>query len=420
MEIALFGLKRNILYIGGVIFLLYMHAFAQNNPHGKISWDCDACHSETGWSSLTKDMQFKHGSTGFELVGRHKMTPCRSCHQSLKFANVGTACSDCHEDIHQARLSSNCETCHLPFSWNNRINILEKHSEKGFPLTGVHLNVDCGGCHQSSDEKQYTSMGTECVLCHKTVFESTRNPNHVEANFSKNCVICHSMGFVSWKAPEFSHTSTFMLRGAHQKIDCNACHSNGFKIGKDCINCHQGDYNNSRNPDHKLANFPLDCQKCHSENAWQPADFDHSITNFPLTGTHKTLACESCHKNGNYSNLPVECYSCHQTDYEKTTDPNHAAAKFSLQCDECHRTTSWNEVTWDHDSQYFPIYSGAHKGAWNTCNDCHVNPNDYTVFECINCHEHSQSRMDDKHGEVRNYVYQSDACYNCHPNGKGD
>ena len=26
--------------------------------------------------------------------------------------------------------------------------------------------------------------------------------------------------------------------------------------------------------------------------------------------------------------------------------------------------------------------------------------------------------MDDKHDEVRNYVYQSQACYTCHPNGR--
>jgi hypothetical protein len=73
--------------------------------------------------------------------------------------------------------------------------------------------------------------------------------------------------------------------------------------------------------------------------------------------------------------------------------------------------------TFDHDDLFFPIYSGKHDGEWDECSDCHTEPTNYSVFSCITCHEHNQSEMDNEHREVSGYVYDSDACYNCHPNG---
>ena len=54
------------------------------------------------------------------------------------------------------------------------------------------------------------------------------------------------------------------------------------------------------------------------------------------------------------------------------------------------------------------------------CSDCHTNPNNYEVFSCIDCHEHSKIRTDGQHREVRDYVYVSSACYDCHPQGRSD
>ncbi len=66
----------------------------------------------------------------------------------------------------------------------------------------------------------------------------------------------------------------------------------------------------------------------------------------------------------------------------------------------------------------FPIYSGEHAGEWDACVDCHVVPNDFGIFECIFCHAHTQEEMDDEHEEVGGYTYESQACFNCHPNGE--
>ena len=59
----------------------------------------------------------------------------------------------------------------------------------------------------------------------------------------------------------------------------------------------------------------------------------------------------------------------------------------------------------------FPITSGAHKVL--NCTDCHIVPQTFSIFSCIDCHEHRQSEMDDKHDEVLNYVWETMACYAC-------
>jgi hypothetical protein len=74
-----------------------------------------------------------------------------------------------------------------------------------------------------------------------------------------------------------------------------------------------------------------------------------------------------------------------------------------------------------HDALYFPIYSGEHRNEWdNNCQSCHITPGNFTSFSCIDCHEHNQPEMNDEHDDVSGYIYQSEACYSCHPNGSED
>ena len=90
----------------------------------------------------------------------------------------------------------------------------------------------------------------------------------------------------------------------------------------------------------------------------------------------------------------------------------------SPDCYACHPRGEAGDFK-EHDSLYFPIFSGAHAGAWGDCRTCHSTPSNRKEFTCLNCHDHSRERMDDKHlGEVQGYVYDSAACYQCHPNGR--
>ena len=126
-----------------------------------------------------------------------------------------------------------------------------------------------------------------------------------------------------------------------------------------------------------------------------------------------------CH-NGDFNNTPNTCIGCHESDYNIAKNPDHLTAMFSTDCTECHTESEWVPSTLDHDGKYFPILTGKHrKGVWNLCTECHIQPSNYAIFSCINCHEHSnKNEVDNDHNEVNGYTYASTACLDCHPNGR--
>ena len=75
--------------------------------------------------------------------------------------------------------------------------------------------------------------------------------------------------------------------------------------------------------------------------------------------------------------------------------------------------SSWSQGVFNHT--WFNITSGHHAG--NPCNACHTNPTNYAIFTCITCH--TKSNTDSNHSGVSGYVYDSVACYSCHPTGGG-
>jgi hypothetical protein len=201
-------------------------------------------------------------------------------------------------------------------------------------------------------------------------------------------------------------------------LNCIECHADGYQnTPTDCWSCHSDDYNNVDDPDHAGNNYSHDCTQCHNTTDWDEVSFDHNQTSFPLTGQHLAVPCIECHANG-YNDTPIECLACHQSDYN-TAVPDHNIG-YPVTCEDCHNTNGWDQSNFNHDAQFFPIYSGRHQQGeeWNVCADCHINPNDFNQFECILCHEHNQPDTDGDHDEVPNYSYDSDACYDCHPDGE--
>jgi hypothetical protein len=88
-----------------------------------------------------------------------------------------------------------------------------------------------------------------------------------------------------------------------------------------------------------------------------------------------------------------------------------------MDCAACHTPTTWTDGTFNHDQQYFPIFSGKHRQQWTDCSTCHIDPSDLAIFTCFTCHKHNQTDTDDDHSEVSGYVYVSSACLSCHPTG---
>ncbi len=182
-------------------------------------------------------------------------------------------------------------------------------------------------------------------------------------------------------------------------------------LSTDCASCHLDDYQGTTDPNHATAGFPTTCTQCHTSSTWQGATFAHPAS-FPLTGGHGARRCTDCHTGGVYTGLSTDCASCHLDDYQGTTDPNHAAAGFPTACTQCHTSSTWQGATFTHR---FPITSGRHR---LECAQCHQNPANFVQFTCTACHAHTKSEMDNDHRDVQGYSWVSQACYQCHPQGR--
>lgn len=388
-----------------------------NHITANFSTQCEDCHNITAasWSTVNVVHDF------FPLAGGHTISDCFACHESGgNFSGLSSECFACHEDDYNnpandpnhitANFPTQCQQCHTIYGWSPSSF---DHGLTEFPLTGSHINTECSSCHSSG----FTGTPTDCFACHQDDFNSAQDPNHIQSNFPTTCAVCHNT--TAWEPATFDHALTaFSLTGKHITTDCQECHSTGYTgTPTDCFACHQGDYNLTQDPNHVLKGYSTTCAECHSTNAWDEIiNFNHSITQFQLTGAHISTNCNQCHQQG-YTNTPTDCYVCHTEDYNNTTNPNHTSAGFPTTCIDCHTTTAWVPSTFDHDGQYFPIYTGKHAGEWTLCADCHQIPNNFAVFTCISCHEHNQLDMDDKHSGVQGYVYESNACLSCHPDG---
>lgn len=397
-------------------------AYAQTeSPHGpELGVNCGDCHNPGGWTEINETMAFNHDTTNFPLTGAHDQVDCKSCHQSLVFSEASLDCASCHTDIHSNSVGNDCARCHTPQTWLVDF-IPELHEQHGFPLAGSHSNLSCVDCHMSEINLRFDRLGNECMNCHLEDYMATTAPNHTEVGFSTNCVDCHDPLGIAWSTNAINH-DFFPLTGGHNIQDCRVCHQSEVysDISADCVSCHLDDYTATSNPNHSdpNVNFSTDCMGCHSINAWSPATYDHS--NYPLVGAHAQIAndCVRCHE-GNFVNTPNTCVGCHQDDYDNANNPDHRTAQFPTDCEQCHNENGWSPSTFDHDGLYFPIYSGNHQGVWTLCSECHINPNNFSVFSCIDCHEHSnKNQVDDDHNDVNGYVYESNACYNCHPRGE--
>jgi hypothetical protein len=332
-------------------------AEAQQNgssPHGPLqkALDCGSCHTASGWKPMRRDAKFDHARQAkFALSGMHAQLGCKSCHTDNRFDRPRAGardCATCHVDVHQGRLSRDCASCHDTKSFARRAGS-DAHARTNFPLTGVHAQAPCAGCHRTETAGRFTTLPTTCISCHQT------------------------------------------------------------------------NYQNARSPVHDPASFPATCNQCHTSSSWRGARFDHQARapNFPLAGVHASISCSRCHvQPGNaliYAAVtgPNDCVTCHRADYDRA----HTASSFPTTCTMCHQQTAWSGARIDHD-RWFPIYSGAHRGRWSSCTQCHTSPPNFAVFTCLTCH--LKPKTDEQHSGRTGYSYDSVRCLACHPRGSHD
>ena len=388
--------------------------------------DCAACHTETTWDGAT----FDHGDTGLPLVGAHDAADCTSCHGDGGVLVVPTPaaaddCASCHQtdydDQHTGSgFPDTCLDCHDQSDWQNA-TIDHPALANGFQLLGRHAQAECITCHTLPDFGLLfapPASENDCVVCHQTDYDA----QHAGTGFSLDCAACHTEA--TWLGATFDHDGTgFPLIGAHVTNACATCHGNGGTLvvpqpaaPDDCVACHQVDYDTK----HGGSTLPTTCLDCHSQTTWTGATFNHIDQGFDLVGRHATAECISCHTVPDYGlhtgtpGFQDDCLACHQVDF----DQSHAGTGYPGACLACHDQTDWQNSSYDHDAQYFPIHSGKHQGEWNNqCVTCHTVPTDFTNFTCTDCHEHRKSEADAEHKDEAGYVYDSAACYSCHTNG---
>ncbi len=308
-------------------------AAVKSPDHLALGWtECQDCHRATSFA----DVRFAHPPS-FPLRGGHAAVACATCHGSGPFSGLSPDCQNCHMDDfgrttdpdHAALgFSVDCASCHRPTTWRRA-----RFDHTTYPLRGAHRSTACSNCHTNG-----TFAGTprDCVACHRSDFDATTDPGHAAAGFPTECDSCHT-SFSTWRGALFDH-ATYQLRGAHRSTDCTNCHGNGVFAGtpRDCVACHQDDFDATSDPNHAAANFPATCDTCHTSfSTWRGADFSHT---FPIdSGDHRRLDCNDCHESPNFANFT--CVSCHEHSRAEMNDEHDDVRNYvyvSSQCFACH------------------------------------------------------------------------------------
>ena len=300
----------------------------------------------------------------FALEGAHADIACSDCHTQGFDAAPPRTCTGCHEaELPAPHWLDECDECHSQERWDD---LDYEHEE--WPLTGGHIDIECVECHEGEGDDW--DAPDACIVCH--------DEDAPEGHMIWACEDCHTT--VSWDDLTYTH-GFFPLDGGHSGLRCEDCHEDGYHDTPDeCIDCHEDD---------APVNHPHgDCGLCHTIYSWEEHTFEH--TSFPLEGAHANLACEDCHPNG-YSPAPAnQCADCHAS----SIPSGHP----DWDCAECHQTTTWSDVTFDHS--FFPLVGGhagqdcaeCHAAGYNNtpdaCNDCHADDSPHTIFNtCEWCHD---------------------------------
>lgn len=227
------------------------------------------------------------------------------------------------------------------------------------------IKEQCTSCHQLfwgiNDDK--------CILCHQPdqVGKSSKIAQKTQLLFHVNlkgqsCTSCHT-------DHKGLNPSLSTIAFNHKVLSAT--------ILANCNNCH------TRPTDSLHAQLTVTCGSCHNTSKWQfSGTFNHDL----ITGINKT-----------------NCISCHL----KPTDALHLSLQNN--CVDCHSTSNWSPATFDHSS-YFVLDEDHNV----KCQTCHTN-NNFKVYSCYGCHEHSEAKIAEEHNEEG--IYQFDDCSSCHRSG---
>ncbi|NJD10006.1 MAG: hypothetical protein FIB01_06005 [Gemmatimonadetes bacterium] len=394
---------------------------------GGFPEDCLTCHQSDRWSGASFDHAAR--AHGFALVGAHATGACNACHIPPGYRVRWTPasqndCVACHRSDYDAKhagsgFPSTCTLCHTVQRWGGA-SFDHATVARGYALVGAPAAEPCTSCHiPPGNQVRWTPASqNDCVACHRSDYDA----KHAGSGYPTTCTSCHDVN--RWQGAVFNHATAsggFALAGAHAAAPCSSCHLPPDRHvpwtpagPNDCVACHRADYDAA----HAGFGFPTTCTSCHSVDRWQGVTFNHATASggFALLGAHAAEPCSSCHvpPDQHVPWTPAgqnDCVACHRAAY----DAHHAGSGYPTTCITCHTVTAWTGATFNHDAQFFPIYSGKHAGKWSSCLQCHPSSADFGVFSCLTCH--TRTGTDADHRQVSGYAYDSARCLACHPRG---
>jgi hypothetical protein len=377
--------------------------------------------------------RFDHQKTGWPLKGAHAKTRCDDCHQRALVVDpavrrmlerlpkqttqlgLSERCDSCHFDEHRGQLGRDCAKCHDEKAWKPEPGF--NHQTTAFPLNGKHKDVACAKCHEALTDERFVATALPrpraatfmemkpidhktCESCHDDPHKGTLGPA---------CASCHSEA--GWKIiktnkdqdTSFHDKTRFPLRGGHIGVACRSCHGpfpgqsakfKGLAFGA-CSDCHEDAHLGQLKP--KPPAKVVACEGCHTVNAFTPVRYEleqHAHTEFPLEGAHAAAACRGCHpiddrlaaritaavhkqlaqrkrpERFSFAVLhpkksPNACALCHD-DVHRGQFVDEDGVN---DCAACHKTTSFTDLTFDHDKQSRFSLTGKH--AETACAGCH-------------------------------------------------
>ena len=393
-----------------------------DDPHSGELPECETCHGQQ--RPFNEAPGFDHDM--FPLVGGHSIADCRQCHEDESYRNTPTNCRACHAEEYRATqnpphaavgFDMDCAQCHGINEWDQT----EYAHTDTFPLVGSHDNLTCAHCHTDDPDALETLADASCAICHESshsaAFASAIPAVMDVPSFKDSCASCHDQMHSTFRRPNATmtneqHAATgFSLGKPHDTQSCVDCHieiaydvqwdvSFPCRNPEDCQACHG---------DPHLGQFDAgatggECLKCHVPDRFVPTKFDvqmHASCAFPLTGSHRAIACQACHKSEGemirFVPTPSACSDCHEDVHEGRFDtPRFAAIPTEQQgCARCHVTTSFKEVSWTADEH--ELWTGyALVGA-------HIN------ISCQSCHSPAGES-----GAADRFVVPDQACATCH------
>ncbi len=212
------------------------------------------------------------------------------------------------------------------------------HLSTGFELDGVHRDLPCESCHLHAIFK---GTPRTCGLCHITgsTFNATpKTATHIQS--TNNCAACHD-------------TTSFRP----------AVHFDHNEVLGSCVSCHNGVIAQGEGPTHPATSTA--CEACHTVMSWNPPKaIDHAQMPLAVAGF---------------------CIICHNGVQASGKNATHVAT--TLECGDCHLTSTWLGATFDHTG----ILTG-----------------------CASCHDGSKAV-----GKQGSHMPTSNLCENCHTTGIG-